>query len=359
MRTSIRAARAAAVLLVASGLSGAVSTFLPRVDERWIFVVAVAVIAGTEGFVIGLVSAIAAVACYELMTYSAVAFSAERDVLLLGAGLASALAARGATVTATRRQIPTPPHQFLLPPAESVMHEEAEELRRRAERVMAAQLNRIAQLNEELQDSHSRIAELERKVQAENELVAVQHALDAARSTSESLAARVEELEDAFNASEWHADELKRERDEARAESRSLTARITELKRMLEERPTPGLKRFILLIHHDAMLRSMAKHALERNGYRVTTATDGLEALRVAMIDKPDVILADMHMPKMDGRALVQLLKSRHETAGTKIVLIGEPPPGSGTTDFHPDDFVLDPGNFEAMRETIEAVLSR
>jgi DNA-binding response OmpR family regulator len=149
------------------------------------------------------------------------------------------------------------------------------------------------------------------------------------------------------------------EKEEARAEVRSLTARITELKRMLEERGGDDRRRSVLLVHHDAMLRSMAKNALERNGYRVTTAGDGLEALRIAMTEKPDVILADTQMPKMDGPALVQLLRSRDDTSSMKIILIGVPAASRRNTDFSADDFLRDPANLEEMRATIEHVLQR
>jgi CheY-like chemotaxis protein/predicted nucleic acid-binding Zn-ribbon protein len=262
----------------------------------------------------------------------------------------------------------------------------------------------------ELQRTHekktARVIELEGLLAAANEntrVAALEGALETARSASESLAIRVEELEHAVdtltgerdqalakvesNEADWseklqtivthlasdHEADLGQallEKEEARAEARSLGARITELKRMIEEKsiaPEHGFavvnlgaprKRSVLLIHHDAMLRTMAKHALERSGYKVTTASDGLEALRTAMTEKPDVILADTQMPKMDGRALVQLLKSRSETANMKIILIGAPVAPSQHTDFHADDFLRDPGNIEAMRETIENVLA-
>jgi len=114
----------------------------------------------------------------------------------------------------------------------------------------------------------------------------------------------------------------------------------------------------VLLVHRDAELRTTARHALERGGYNVTTAGDGLEALRIAMTERPDVILAEMQMPKMDGRALVQLLKSRSETANTKIVLIGTSiPPSEDSKEFRADDFIVDASDFEALKETVAGVL--
>src|SRR5438552_15769993 len=115
MRTSIRAARALRWLLIASGAAGAASTLLPTLDERWIYVVAVALIGAMEGFLIGLISAMAAVVAYEFMIHSSMSFTPERDLLLLGAGVASALGARAALVTAVRPRIRVS-HRLLLPP---------------------------------------------------------------------------------------------------------------------------------------------------------------------------------------------------------------------------------------------------
>jgi Response regulator receiver domain len=320
MRTSIRAARAVAVLLIASGAAGVASTLLPSLDERWIFVVAVAIIGAMEGFVIGFISVLVAVVAYEFMVHSSMSFTPERDLLLLGAGIASALGARAARVTAARPKIRVS-QQLLLPPPTVVDEQErfmAALQIDALERKVARERARAEALEEravELEIEHSvRLQELER------ERTALEHALEAARTTSESLAARVAELEETVDALEQEIETLERERGDQR--------------------------RSVLLVHHDAMLRSMAKNALERNGYRVTTAGDGLEALRIAMTEKPDVILADPQMPKMDGPALAQLLKSRDETSSTKVILIGP-------------DFLRDPSNLEEMRATIERALQR
>jgi CheY-like chemotaxis protein len=288
------------------------------------------------------------------------------------------------------------------------------ELAEQRERAIASE-QRARELEASLGEQRERVGGLERAAAAiEQELAAahathavrvaaLESALETARAASTSMAVRLSELEETVNLHETRVEEMERERiaadaewgeklqtivthlasdheadlgqallekEEARAEARSLTARVSELRRLLEERsvvPEHGFavvnlaqpkRRTILLIHREAMLRTMAKHALERNGYRVITAADGLEALRVAMIEKPDVILADTQMPKMDGRALVQLLKSRPETANVKIVLIGTPQTVSQNTDFHADDFLRDPANLEALRATIENVLA-
>lgn len=117
----------------------------------------------------------------------------------------------------------------------------------------------------------------------------------------------------------------------------------------------------VLVVHRDSAVRAIAKHALEASGYDVTTASDGLEAFRVAMSQKLDVILAESTMPKMDGRELVQMLKSRPETAAVKIVLMvgaGNEGGSYASSDFHADDFLRDPANVEALKTTLANVLA-
>ena len=60
----------------------------------------------------------------------------------------------------------------------------------------------------------------------------------------------------------------------------------------------------VLIVDDREADRKPLKILLERNGYRVTTAGDGVEALAAARRDRPDVIVSDVLMPKMDGFVL-------------------------------------------------------
>jgi len=54
----------------------------------------------------------------------------------------------------------------------------------------------------------------------------------------------------------------------------------------------------------------------------VTTASDGADALLKAVDDAPDLVVSDYRMPGMDGRQLVEKLKSRSSTSGIAVVLL-------------------------------------
>jgi CheY-like chemotaxis protein len=60
----------------------------------------------------------------------------------------------------------------------------------------------------------------------------------------------------------------------------------------------------VLIVDDQEPDRKLLKLLLEFNGYRVTEAGDGLEALAAARRDRPDAIVSDIAMPNMDGYVL-------------------------------------------------------
>jgi CheY-like chemotaxis protein/chromosome segregation ATPase len=157
------------------------------------------------------------------------------------------------------------------------------------------------------------------------------------------------------------------EREGAKAEVRSLTGKLHALQHKFDaERQKWNDERarfaavnpsrpLVLVVHSDANVRNNSKNVLEQSGYVVMTASDGLEGLRVASSHKPAVVLAEAVMPKMNGRELVQLLKSRSETAGVKIVLVGPTIAGDADrgTEFRPDEVLGSTADANQLRSTL------
>jgi DNA-binding response OmpR family regulator len=119
----------------------------------------------------------------------------------------------------------------------------------------------------------------------------------------------------------------------------------------------------ILFVHHDPALRTMWRDNLGKSGFEVNTAVDGLEGLRIAMAEKPDVVIADASMPKMDGRELCQLIKSNQETASVKVILMTgiyttEQPRDSAPREFEADEMLRKPVKFEAMKSALTSLLA-
>jgi CheY-like chemotaxis protein len=65
-------------------------------------------------------------------------------------------------------------------------------------------------------------------------------------------------------------------------------------------------KKHVLLVEDNARLRDTVRESLRWQGYRVDEAADGAEALAVAAVARPDVIVTDLNMPVMDGAAFIQ-----------------------------------------------------
>ncbi|OGX52298.1 MAG: hypothetical protein A3G37_03440 [Omnitrophica WOR_2 bacterium RIFCSPLOWO2_12_FULL_46_30] len=65
----------------------------------------------------------------------------------------------------------------------------------------------------------------------------------------------------------------------------------------------------------------MVKFRLEANGYEISLAHDGQQALEAARKEKPDLIILDLMLPKMDGYKVCGLLKKDARYAGIPIII--------------------------------------
>lgn len=75
----------------------------------------------------------------------------------------------------------------------------------------------------------------------------------------------------------------------------------------------------VLIVDDVEGVRRMLIHALE-DDHSVSQATNGLEALRVAEVEHPDVIVMDLDMPVMDGVEATRLIKANPRLADIKVL---------------------------------------
>jgi len=77
-----------------------------------------------------------------------------------------------------------------------------------------------------------------------------------------------------------------------------------------------------LVVDDSITMRRVTQRLLERNGFRVFTARDGLDAIGVLQDHRPDIILLDVEMPRMDGYEFARHVRSTPELAGVPIVMV-------------------------------------
>ena len=81
------------------------------------------------------------------------------------------------------------------------------------------------------------------------------------------------------------------------------------------------MARRILVVDDETDLLSMVEMRLTANGYEVITAQDGQEGLDKAKSEKPDLMILDLMLPKMDGYKVCALLKKDARYSKTPIIL--------------------------------------
>lgn len=116
----------------------------------------------------------------------------------------------------------------------------------------------------------------------------------------------------------------------------------------------------ILIVEDNPVNQKLFLVVLRRHGYRLLTAVDGEEALRVATSEIPDLILMDLQLPKLNGYAVNQRLKACPETAGIPVVALTA---HAMQNDLAPQDsfegFITKPIDTRAFPKYIEAVIEK
>ncbi|MCK5475966.1 MAG: response regulator [Candidatus Pacebacteria bacterium] len=81
-----------------------------------------------------------------------------------------------------------------------------------------------------------------------------------------------------------------------------------------------NIKKKILVIEDEATLQKALDDVLSQEGFEVLSATDGIVGLEVAKKEKPDLILLDIILPKMDGFEVLSKLKANDKD--TPVVIL-------------------------------------
>ena len=78
----------------------------------------------------------------------------------------------------------------------------------------------------------------------------------------------------------------------------------------------------VLVVDDSITVRRVTQRLLQREGYRVTLAADGLQALEKLQVERPTVVLSDIEMPRMDGFDLVRNIRSDARLSDLPVIMI-------------------------------------
>jgi len=122
------------------------------------------------------------------------------------------------------------------------------------------------------------------------------------------------------------------------------------------------MKRKVLLVDDEDSLRRVMKDLLEREGYIVSEARDGVQALDQVDRTGPDVIVLDLNLPGLDGYGVLSHLRSRPATADIPVVVLtakGDEDNEVRVFELGADDFLTKPFRARALSARLDAVLGR
>ena len=138
---------------------------------------------------------------------------------------------------------------------------------------------------------------------------------------------------------------------------------------LLEEAPPPRRSGAhgqpvskVLLVDDEDSLRKVMRDLLEREGYAVTEARDGVQALDQVDRVGPDIIVLDLNLPGLDGYGVLSHLRSRPATANIPVIVLtakGDEDNEVRVFELGADDFLTKPFRARALSARLEAVLGR
>lgn len=141
---------------------------------------------------------------------------------------------------------------------------------------------------------------------------------------------------------------------------------IEEVNRVLasDEDPLPatGSQRRVLVAEDESITRMLVKLLLEREQFEVLEASNGQEAVNIAVREHPDLLLLDLNMPTMDGYETIRRLRADLSLSGMPIlVLTAEHGPNAErrVLDLGADDYVLKPFDPGVLMARVQAAFRR
>ena len=115
----------------------------------------------------------------------------------------------------------------------------------------------------------------------------------------------------------------------------------------------------ILLVEDDSTLLSVVKYNLDKEGYNVFTAADGVKAVETARTVKPDLIVLDIMLPKMDGLEVCRMIRRDMAVPIIMLTARSEEIDKIVGLEIGADDYMTKPFSVKELTARIKAMLRR
>jgi two-component system alkaline phosphatase synthesis response regulator PhoP len=115
----------------------------------------------------------------------------------------------------------------------------------------------------------------------------------------------------------------------------------------------------ILVVDDEPKIVRLARDYLVKHGYRVTTAADGQAALAAVRREKPDLIILDLMLPKVDGREVCRILRRESDVPIIMLTALSEEVDQVTGLEIGADDYISKPFSPRAMVARVRALLRR
>lgn len=119
------------------------------------------------------------------------------------------------------------------------------------------------------------------------------------------------------------------------------------------------MSKMILIIEDEESIQNIIKAFLEDAGYAVVLAADGMEGIEQFRANKPDLVLLDLMLPKIDGFAVCEILRKESQVPIIMLTALDDDASQMKGFDALADDYITKPFSMPLVVKHIEAVLRR
>ena len=115
----------------------------------------------------------------------------------------------------------------------------------------------------------------------------------------------------------------------------------------------------VLVVEDSADARQLLRDLLEGLGHHVTDATDGLECVKLALTNRPDLIILDLMMPAASGDSALVFMRGTPQLADIPILVVSAHPDVARiATRSGADDWIAKPVSIDILSQKIKTILA-